>query len=66
MKFEVEANNMQLVKEDTQRSTLNGKYLSLAPVFHVLIILFVFIAFNICKVRFYFTIRSPTKRSWSV
>ena len=40
-KFEGEANNMQLDKEDTQRSNLNGKC-----VFNILILLFVFIMFN--------------------
>ena len=36
--FEGEANNMQLDKEDTRRSNLNGKC-----VFNILILLFVFI-----------------------
>ena len=35
--FEGEANNMQLDKEDTRRSNLNGKYF-----FNILILLFVF------------------------
>ena len=39
--FEGEANNMQLDKEDTRRSNLNGKC-----VFNILILLFVFIMFN--------------------
>ena len=48
--FEVEANNMQLDKEDTRRGNLNGKC-----VFNILILLFVFIMFNklTCKVRFH-------------
>ena len=39
--FEGEANNMQLDKEYTRRSNLNGKC-----VFTILILLFVFIMFN--------------------
>ena len=39
--FEGEANNMQLNKEDTRRSKLNGKC-----VLNILILLFVFIMFN--------------------
>ena len=39
--FKGEANNMQLNKEDTRRSKLNGKC-----VFNILILLFVFIMFN--------------------
>ena len=39
--FEGEANNMQLDKEDTRGSNLNGKC-----VFNILILLFVFIMFN--------------------
>ena len=39
--FKGEANNMQLDKEDTRWSNLNGKC-----VFNILIILFVFIMFN--------------------
>ena len=51
--FGGEADNMQLVKEDTQRSNLNGKC-----VFNILIILFVFIMFNklTCKVRFHIAV----------
>ena len=51
--FEVEANKMQLDKEDTQRSNLNGKC-----VFNILILLFVFIMFNklTCKVRFHIAV----------
>ena len=47
--FKGEANNMQLDKEDTQRSNLNGKC-----VFNILILLLVFIMFNklTCKVRY--------------
>ena len=47
--FEGEANNMQLDKEDTQRSNLNGKC-----IFNILILLFVFIMFNklTCKVQY--------------
>ena len=47
--FEGEANNMQLDKEDTRRSYLNGKC-----AFNILILLFVFIMFNklTCKVRY--------------
>ena len=47
--FEGEANKMQLDKEDTRRSNLNGKC-----VFNILILLFVFIMFNnlTCKVRY--------------
>ena len=54
--FEGEANNMQLDKEDTRRSNLNGKC-----VFNILILLFVFIMFNklICKVRFHIIIKFP-------
>ena len=46
-----EANNIQLHKEDTQRSNLNSKYLSVTL---ILILLFVFVAFNklTCKVQF--------------
>jgi len=49
--FEDEANNMQLDKQDTQRSNLNSKYLSVTL---ILILLFVFIVFNklTCEVRF--------------
>ena len=39
--FEGEANNMQLNKEDTRRSKLNGRC-----VLNILILLFVFIMFN--------------------
>ena len=51
--FEGEANNMQLDKEDTRRSNLNGK-----GVFNILILLFVFIMFNklTCKVRFHIVV----------
>ena len=51
--FEGEANNMQLDKEDTRRSNLNGKC-----VFNILILLFVFIMFNklTCKVRFHIAV----------
>ena len=56
--FEGEANNMQLDKEDTRRSNLNGKC-----VFNILILLFVFILFNrlTCKVRFHVAERSRVK-----
>ena len=52
--FEGEANNMQLDKEDTRRSDLNGKC-----VFNmILILLFVFIMFDklTCKVRFHIAV----------
>ena len=51
--FEGEANNLQLDKEDTRRSNYN-KFISKC-VFNILILLFVFIMFNIltCKVRFH-------------
>ena len=51
--FESEANNMQLDKEDTRQSNLNGKY-----VFNIPIVLFVFITFNklTCKVRFHIAV----------
>ena len=51
--FKGEANNMQLDKEDTRRSNLNGKC-----VFTILILLFVFIMFNklTCKVRFHIAV----------
>ena len=51
--FEGEANNMQLDKEDTRRSNLNGKC-----VFNILILLFVFIMFNklTCEVRFHIAV----------
>ena len=51
--FEGEANNMQLDKEDTRRSNLNGKC-----VFNILILLFVFTMFNklTCKVRFHIVV----------
>ena len=42
--FEGGANNMQLDKEDTRRSNLNGKC-----VFNILILLFVFIMFIPCE-----------------
>ena len=47
---EGEANNLQLDKEDTQRSNWNSKC-----VFNILILLFVFIMFSklTCKVRFH-------------
>ena len=53
--FEGEANNKLLDEEDTQRSTLNCKYLR-----------FIFIVLYTCKVRFDIAIRSPSKRSRSV
>ena len=53
--FEGEANNKLLDEEDTQRSTLNCKYLR-----------FIFIVLYTCKVRFDIAIRSLSKRSWSV
>ena len=53
--FEGEANNKLLDEEDTQRSTLNCKYLR-----------FIFIVLYTCKVRFDIAIRSPSKRSQSV
>ena len=51
--FEGEAKNMQLDKEDTRQSNLNGKC-----VFNILILLFVFIMFNklTCKVRFHIAV----------
>ena len=51
--FEGEANNMQLDKEDTRRSNLNGKC-----VFNFPILLFVFIMFNklTCEVRFHIAV----------
>ena len=51
--FEGEANNMQLDKEDTRQSNLNGKY-----VFNIPIVLFVFITLNklTCKVRFHIAV----------
>ena len=51
--FEGEVNNMQLDKEDTRRSNLNGRC-----VFNILILLFVFIMFNklTCKVRFHIAV----------
>ena len=51
--FESEANNMQLDKEDTRQSNLNGKY-----VFNIPIVLFVFITLNklTCKVRFHIAV----------
>lgn len=52
--FEDEANDMQLGKEDTQRSNLNySKYLSVTLVLKYPVLLFVFIVFNKlnCKVR---------------
>ena len=62
----VEANNMQLDKEDTQRINLNVKYLCLTLLLNITILLFVFNVFNTFKVRYDITIRSPTKRSWRV
>ena len=53
--FEGEANNKLLDEEDTQRSTLDCKYLR-----------FIFIVLYTCKVRFDIAIRSPRKRSRSV
>jgi len=53
--FEDEANNMQIDKEDTQRSSLNSKYLSVTLVLKIIfILLFVSITFNwlTWKVRF--------------
>ena len=52
-KFEGEANNMSLDKEDTRRSNLNGKC-----VFDILILIFVFIMFNklTCKVGFHIAV----------
>ena len=51
--FEGEANNMQLDKEDTRQSNLNGKC-----VFNILILLFVFIMFNklTCELRFHIAV----------
>ena len=51
--FEGEANNMQLGKEDTRRSNLNGKC-----VFNIPILLFVFIIFNnlTCELRFHIAV----------
>ena len=56
--FEGEANNMQLDKEDTRLSNLNGKC-----VFNILILLFVFIMFNklTCEVRFHIAVWSLSK-----
>ena len=48
--FEVEVNNKQSNKEDSERRNLNSKYLYLALVLNILIILFVLIVFNTCKV----------------
>ena len=59
--FGGKANNMQLDKEDTQRSILNSKYLSVTLCQNNLILVnvFVLIMFNnfICKVRFDIAIR---------
>ena len=53
--LEGEANNMQLDKEDTRRSNLNGKW-----VFNILILLFIFIMFSklTCKVQFHIAVWS--------
>jgi uncharacterized integral membrane protein len=60
-------NNMQLDKEDTQRSNLYSKYLTVTVLLcrNILILLFVFIVFNkvTCKVQLDLTLRSPSKRS---
>ena len=64
--FEGEANNKLLDEEDTQRSNLNSKYLSLTLVLNVLILWFTFIVLHTCKVRCDIAIRSPSKRSRSV
>ena len=52
--FEGEANNMQLDKEDTQRSNLNGK----CGFINILILLFVFIMFSklTCELRFHIAV----------
>ena len=50
--FEGEANNMQLDKEDTRRSNLNSKC-----VFNILILLFVFIMFNMTILKYDFILR---------
>ena len=63
---EGEANNKLLDEEDTQRSNLNSKYLSLTLVLNVLILWFVFIVLHTCKVLCDIAIRSPSKRSRSV
>ena len=44
-KFEDEANNMQLDKENTRRSNLNNKYLIVLLWYKIMILLFVFIVF---------------------
>ena len=51
--MEDDANNMQLDKEDTQQTNLNGKYLSVTLVFNKLK----------CKVRFDIAVGSPSKHS---
>ena len=52
------ANNKLLDEEDTQRSNLNSKYLSLILVLDILILWFFFIVPYTCKVRFEQFLRS--------
>ena len=64
-KFEDEANNMQLDKENTQQSNLNSKYLIVLLGYKILILLFVFIVFytRTRKVRSDTAAQGPSIRS---
>jgi len=62
--FKVEASNMQLDNEDTQLSNWNGKYLFLT--LELSYLLFYLFLSRSMLVKYDVTIRSSTKRSWSL
>ena len=66
MNIEGEENNKLLDEEDTQRTNLNSKYVSLTLVLNIPDPNLTFSKFDTCKVRFDIAIRSPTKRTRSV
>ena len=66
MNIEGEENNKLLDEEDTQRTNLNSKYVSLTRVKYSDSLILSFSKFDTCKVRFDIAIRSPSKRTRSV